>query len=39
MPHMLKEVLANYLTPSEQHTIYSAFDIIGDIVIIKIPRC
>ena len=39
MPHMLKEVLANYLTPSEQHRIYSAFDIIGDIVIIKIPKC
>jgi tRNA (guanine37-N1)-methyltransferase len=39
MPHMLKEVLANYLTPSEQRRIYSAFDIIGDIVIIKIPKC
>lgn len=39
MPHMLKEVLANYLTPSEQQRVYSAFDIIGDIVIIKIPEC
>lgn len=39
MPHMLKEALANYLTQSELHKIFSAFDIIGDIVIIKIPEC
>ncbi|MGB6595047.1 MAG: class I SAM-dependent methyltransferase family protein, partial [Candidatus Nitrosopolaris sp.] len=36
---MLKEVLANYLPPSELHEISSAFDVIGDIVIIKIPKC
>jgi len=39
MPHMLKEALANYLTPSELDKIFSAFDVIGDIVIIKIPNC
>lgn len=39
MPHMLKEVLAKYLSSSELHEIFSAFDIIGDIVIIKIPKC
>lgn len=39
MPHMLKEVLANYLLPSELREISSAFDVIGDIVIIKIPKC
>jgi tRNA (guanine37-N1)-methyltransferase len=37
MPHMLKEVLADYLIPSELNKIFSAFDVIGDIVIIKIP--
>ena len=39
MPHMLKEVLANNLTQSELDKIFSAFDVIGDIVIIKIPNC
>lgn len=38
MPHMLKEVLASYLTQSELDKIFSAFDVIGDIVIIKIPN-
>lgn len=38
MPHMLKEVLASYLTQSELDKIFSAFDVIGDIVIIKIPH-
>jgi tRNA (guanine37-N1)-methyltransferase len=38
MPHMLKEVLANYLTTSELREMFSAFDIIGDIVIVKIPQ-
>lgn len=38
MPHMLKEVLASYLTQSELDEIFSAFDVIGDIVIIKIPK-
>ena len=35
---MLKEVLANYLTTSELREMFSAFDVIGDIVIIKIPK-
>src|ERR671923_459172 len=37
MPHMLKSVLSNILSPSEVSHVYSAFDQIGDIVIIKIP--
>jgi len=37
MPHMLKQVLGSTLTPEETAQVYSAFDQIGDIVIIKIP--
>jgi tRNA (guanine37-N1)-methyltransferase len=37
MPHMLKQVLGSILTPDESAQVYSAFDQIGDIVIIKIP--
>ena len=37
MPHMLKQVLGSILTPEETAQVYSAFDHIGDIVIIKIP--
>jgi tRNA (guanine37-N1)-methyltransferase len=37
MPHMLKQVLGSILTPEETAQVYSAFDQIGDIVIIKIP--
>ncbi len=37
MPHMLKQVLGSMLTPQETAQVYSAFDQIGDIVIIKIP--
>ena len=37
MPHMLKQVLGSVLTPDESAQVYSAFDQIGDIVIIKIP--
>jgi len=37
MAHMLKQVLGNMLTPKETTQVYSAFDQIGDIVIIKIP--
>lgn len=37
MPHMLKHVLGSVLTPEETAKVYSAFDQIGDIVIIKIP--
>ena len=37
MPHMLKNMLSNILSPSEVSHVYSAFDQIGDIVIIKIP--
>jgi tRNA (guanine37-N1)-methyltransferase len=36
MPHMLKQVLGSILTPEETVQVYSAFDQIGDIVIIKI---
>jgi tRNA (guanine37-N1)-methyltransferase len=38
MPHMLKQVLGSILTPEETAQVYSAFDQIGDIVIIKIPN-
>ena len=34
---MLKHVLGSVLTPEETAKVYSAFDQIGDIVIIKIP--
>lgn len=34
---MLKQVLSSILTPEETAQVYSAFDQIGDIVIIKIP--
>lgn len=37
MPHMLKQALAGILTPEETAQVYSAFDQIGDIVIVKIP--
>lgn len=37
MPHMLKQVLSSLLTQEETAQVYSAFDQIGDIVIIKIP--
>jgi len=37
MPHMLKQVLGSILSPEETAQVYSAFDQIGDIVIIKIP--
>jgi tRNA (guanine37-N1)-methyltransferase len=37
MPHMLKEVLGSVLSPEETAQVYSAFDQIGSIVIIKIP--
>jgi tRNA (guanine37-N1)-methyltransferase len=38
MPHMLKQVLGNILTTDEASQVYSAFDQIGEIVIIKIPE-
>ena len=34
---MLKQVLGSILTPEETAQVYSAFDQVGDIVIIKIP--
>ena len=37
MPHMLKDVLGGVLSPDESSQVYSAFDQIGSIVIIKIP--
>src|SRR5919197_2225768 len=37
MPRMLKNVLSSILAPDEVAQLYSAFDQIGDIVIIKIP--
>jgi tRNA (guanine37-N1)-methyltransferase len=37
MPHMLKQILGSILTPEETALVYSAFDQIGDIVIVKIP--
>jgi tRNA (guanine37-N1)-methyltransferase len=39
MPHMLKNVLSEILTPEETAKTYSAFDMIGDIIIIKVPDC
>ncbi len=38
MPHMLKDALASRLAPSELNMIFSAYDMIGDIVILKIPE-
>jgi tRNA (guanine37-N1)-methyltransferase len=38
MPHMLKNVLSSILAPDEVAQLYSAFDQIGDIIIIKIPN-
>jgi tRNA (guanine37-N1)-methyltransferase len=38
MPHMLKNVLSSILAPNEVAQLYSAFDQIGDIIIIKIPN-
>lgn len=38
MGHMLKHVLINTLSLDEITKLYSSFDIIGDIVIIKIPE-
>jgi tRNA (guanine37-N1)-methyltransferase len=38
MPHMLKNVLSRILAPNEVAQVYSAFDQIGDIIIIKIPN-
>jgi tRNA (guanine37-N1)-methyltransferase len=38
MPHMLREALTEFLTPKDLDSIFSAFDIIGDIAIIKIPK-
>lgn len=37
MPHMLKNVLAGVLDAEQAAQVYSAFDQIGDIVIVKIP--
>jgi tRNA (guanine37-N1)-methyltransferase len=37
MPHLLKNLLSFILAPNEVSQVYSAFDQIGDIVIIKIP--
>lgn len=37
MPHMLKEALSGILSPEETEKVYSAFDQVGGIVIIKIP--
>jgi tRNA (guanine37-N1)-methyltransferase len=39
MPHRLKDILSEVLMPEEISKIYSAFDMIGDIIIIKIPNC
>jgi tRNA (guanine37-N1)-methyltransferase len=38
MPRMLREALTEFLTPKDLDSIFSAFDIIGDIAIIKIPK-
>jgi tRNA (guanine37-N1)-methyltransferase len=38
MPHMLKNILSSILAPDEVVKVYSAFDQIGDIIIIKIPH-
>src|SRR5919109_4208119 len=38
MPRMLKNVLSSILAPDQVAQVYSAFDQIGDIIIIKIPK-
>jgi tRNA (guanine37-N1)-methyltransferase len=38
MPHMLKNILSGIMSPDEVINVYSAFDQIGDIIIIKIPH-
>ena len=38
MAHVVKDILKEVLTHEEATKIYSAFDIIGDIVIIRIPE-
>src|SRR5919201_274452 len=38
MPRMLKNVLSSILAPDEVTQVYSAFDQMGDIIIIKIPN-
>src|SRR5918996_3869967 len=37
MGHILKKILSDSLTPDEISLVYSAFDVIGSIVIVKIP--
>ena len=37
MGHLLKKILSESLTPDEISLVYSAFDVIGSIVILKIP--
>ena len=37
MPHMLKNTLSNILSSDELSQVYSAFDQIGDIIVVKIP--
>jgi tRNA (guanine37-N1)-methyltransferase len=37
MGHLLKKILSEELTPDEISLVYSAFDVIGSIVIVKIP--
>jgi tRNA (guanine37-N1)-methyltransferase len=39
MPRLLKKILSEVLTERETSKIYSAFDMIGDVVIIKVPDC
>ena len=36
MGHLLKKILSEELTPDEISLVYSAFDVIGSIVIVKI---
>lgn len=38
LSRLLKEVLKDKLTPSELNQLYSSFDIIGDIAVLKIPE-
>jgi tRNA (guanine37-N1)-methyltransferase len=38
MPRMLKNILSSLLAPDDVAKVYSAFDQIGDIIIIKIPN-
>jgi tRNA (guanine37-N1)-methyltransferase len=37
MAHLLKTILREILSPEDVSRVYSAFDIIGDIIILKIP--